>query len=455
VETELEDLLRRVVREEFLRVKQVDFTGKLLGTGAVFWCEKLGAVVLNAVGLGNHMVVLVSYDRGETRREVFRDARDLGSRRGGYVTRNGVVLLSAGTALYRSEDLEVFERVYESAALGVTRWFVEMGDGSLYAVEMFDVAPKIRFIKSVDGGKTWASTGGSIDDDHVHQMVWDRWRDRGLIVTGDTAHGVWATTDFVTITKLTTLNRPTPIGVLPFEKGMLLLCENNRVYVAPTDAAWVKPIATLARHWGTLSGDGLIPPLDAPWTYVTYGLFRVGPLVLVPGWDAGFLWFSREGREWNRVNLRGSVQWIDGDDRFVYASGGRWFSRVPQALLWTMPQLTPSIDMLELLWFYELRDTAEHWTDNFEAWDYEKCIIFVSNELNQAVTVEVEADPLAPTFVRKVVAVSAFDVAAGAKAYRVLDAPFPFVRVKYRAAVAPTSGSLFIGAVGVKAPRRG
>jgi len=367
----------RALREEMPYVKTVDFQTKVLGIGCVLWCGKLGAVILNAVGFGNHMVVYVSYDRGMTWKEVFRDARDLGGTRGGYVTRNGVVLLSAGPALYRTEDLVKFERVFETTGLWLTRWIVEKRDGSLYTAEYFDVAPKIRFIRSVDGGKTWASTGGTIDDDHIHQMTHDKWRDRGLIVTGDTAHGVWETTDFVAITKLITLDRPTPIGVMPLSRGMLLMGENQNIFVAPNDASWVKSIFCLKRQWPLLSTDKAVASIAEATMYVTYGFFRVGSLIFIPGWDSCFLYFSREGREWNRIMLGDSVKWVDGDDTFVYAVGGKMFFRIHQNMFHHAPRLIPKYGEFHLLWFYELRDTTDHWTDNFSMVDWDRAVIFV------------------------------------------------------------------------------
>jgi len=440
---------RKALREELVDVISVDLSNMVDSARCVFYHKPTDTLVLGCRTKEGYNVVLTSSDKGETWREVYRDPRVLGGIHSGIITRAGTLLLgsfggSGGLpCIYRSEDLETFTRVWEGWEIphgGDVLKFAEDTKGNIYCSAICTEAPRIHFLKSSDDGKTWREVG-TYDDDHVHDIRYDKWNDRFIIITGDTVYATLETKDFETFTTLRTGKDYTAVEFL---SGAVILCmENHWISINPSDLSWEKTITSVRRQLAYRSSDASVASIAEPATYITFGFFWAGNLLTLVGWDSGYLWFSTDIRNWNRINLGDSIRWVASDESYVYATGGKTFFRLRKAYLSNLRLTSPPVGEY---WVFgwdgiEIRDTNTHYSDNFEMCDYDKAVIQVINELDQDVTLQVEGN-WHPAFYDKVNVGSPFTVSTGSRDYQTVTDPFPYMRVAATAAATPSSGRL-------------
>jgi len=268
----------------------------------VLWHDREGKLILGGLLKDGTTLLLTSDDMGMT--FTMHDVGKIGLIRGGIVTRKGTVILGTTEGyIIRSVDLKKWE--YERIVPDDGLWNFTEKDGEIYA----GTYPyTCRIIKSVDEGKTWSIIDLTAYDDHVHNVYYDRYEDRFLILTGDTTYRVMETKDFVTFTTLRT--GTSYIGIetfqrTPTEGGVLLGAEApGRISLNPKDLS----IELFSLH---------IPYTIGGASHV-FCLKRAGTLWVACTHNQGDIVWSNDMITWNRIRIGEPTVSIDHNDIYVF-----------------------------------------------------------------------------------------------------------------------------------------
>jgi len=309
--------IRKVLREELREeLTSIDLSANLRYTsGPDGIAVRDGKVYIAGSSLDGYPIILVSEDRGKTWEELYKHPYADGERmfRTLHFTRKGTLIatLHNGTlsGIVRSEDLKKFDLVFSSTI--PIAWVAEDGDGRLYTDCGMDLT------RSLDDGKTWAIWISLPTDDHIHHMIYDKFRERIMVITGDTAYMILD----VTLDGVVTVMRRgcAYTGIYPIRIGgmeviVYLLGTDiglNSVTINPADFTEEKFLLNTFSHRITDFDLGYFP-VD-----FIRPIYKDGHIIYCPTND-GALYWTPNLTDWYVIRgLEGSLG-LAFDDYFIY-----------------------------------------------------------------------------------------------------------------------------------------